>query len=102
MLDYVDDTAWRWRLTDEQGAVLAQHDVRLDRTSTEFRLLTDLYRNLWLLDADPARRLRSERELLSRVGAYTAAEVLGPAGQAIAQLAPVTVRVTVPPAAAGV
>jgi CHAT domain len=102
MLDFADNAAWHWRLTDQAGTLVAQHDVQLDRTSTEFRLLTDLYRNLWLLEADPARRPRSERELLNRVGAYTASEVFGPAGQAIAQRAPVTVRVIVPPAAVGV
>jgi tetratricopeptide (TPR) repeat protein len=101
VLDYQDDGAWRWRLSDADGTVLARNQVRLDRGSTEFRLLTDLYRNLWRLEADPARRPRSEQDLLSRVGRYIAGQVLGPVQGAIAARAPVTVRVMVPPAAVG-
>ncbi len=101
VLDYQDDGAWRWRLSNAGGTVLARHQVRLDRASTEFRLLTDLYRNLWRLEADPARRARSEQDLLSRVGRYIAGQVLGPVQDAIAAQAPVTVRVIVPPAAVG-
>src|SRR5690242_10843393 len=101
VLDYQDDGAWRWQLSDADGTVLAEHEVRLDRGGTEFRLLTDLYRNLWRLEADPARRARSEQTLLSRVGRYIASQVFGPVHGAIAMRAPVTVRVAVPPAAVG-
>jgi tetratricopeptide (TPR) repeat protein len=102
LLGYQGEDAWQWQLRDQAGGLLAQHGVRLDQASAGFELATDLYRQLWLLDAEPVRRRRSERELLRRVGAYVAAEVLGPVGQVIASWAPVTVRVTVPSAAVGV
>jgi tetratricopeptide (TPR) repeat protein len=102
LLGYQGEDTWQWQLRDQAGGLLAQHGVRLDQANAGFQLATDLYRHLWLLDAEPARRRRSERELLGRVGAYVAAEVLGPVGQAIASRAPVTVRVTVPSAAVGV
>ena len=101
VLDYRDDGAWRWRLSDADGTVLARHEVRLDKQSTEFRLVTDLYRNLWRLEADPARRVRSEQDLLRRVGRYIAGPMLGPVQAAIEARAPVTVQVMVPPAAVG-
>ncbi len=101
VLDFTGQDAWRWQLTDQDGSLLARHDVRLDRNSAEFGLATDLYRNLWLLDAEPTRLRRSERELLARVGAYLAAEVLGSAGRAIAARVPVTIRVALPPPAVG-
>src|SRR5450631_1333144 len=99
VLDYQDDGAWHWQLSETDGRVLVRHEVRLDRKSTEFRLVTDLYRNLWRLEADPARRARSEQDLLRRVGRYIAGPVLGPAQAVIAARAPVTVQVMVPPAA---
>jgi len=99
VLDYQDDGAWHWQLSETDGRVLVRHEVRLDRKSTEFRLVTDLYRNLWRLEADPARRARSEQDLLHRVGRYIAGPVLGPAQAVIAARAPVTVQVMVPPAA---
>ena len=102
LLGYEGEDTWQWQLRDQAGGLLAQYGVRLDQASAGFQLATDLYRQLWLLDAEPARRRRSERELLGRVGTYVAAEVLGPVGQVIASWAPVTVRVTVPPAAVGV
>ena len=101
VLDYRDDGAWRWRLSDADGTVVARHEVRLDKQSTEFRLVTDLYRNLWRLEADPARRVRSEQDLLRRVGRYIAGPMLGPVQAAIEARAPVTVQVMVPPAAVG-
>ena len=101
VLDYQNDGVWCWQLSDADGTVLAEHEVRLDRGGTEFRLLTDLYRNLWRLEADPGRRARSEQTLLSRVGRYIAGQVFGPVHGAIAMRAPVTVRVAVPPAAVG-
>lgn len=102
LLGYQGENAWQWQLRDQAGGLLAQHGVRLDQANAGFQLATDLYRQLWLLDAEPARRRRSERELLGRVGAYVAAEVLGRVGQVIASRAPVTVRVTLPSAAVGV
>jgi hypothetical protein len=102
LLGYEGEDAWQWQLRDQADGLVAQHGVRLDQASAGFQLATDLYRQLWLVDAEPARRRRSEREVLGRVGAYVAAEVLGPVGQAIASRAPVTVRVTVPSAAVGV
>jgi tetratricopeptide (TPR) repeat protein len=99
--EYVSDTEWRWQLTDAAGTLLAHHDVSLDPACAEYALLTDPYQNLWRLDVHPAYRARSERNLLRKLGAYVAAEVLGSAGEFVLSCAPVTVRVIVPALSAG-
>ena len=39
---------WRWRLTDSNGAVLAEHEARLDAAAWEYTAFTDLDRYLRL------------------------------------------------------
>jgi hypothetical protein len=85
---------WRWLLVDERsGAVLADHQVDLDPRAAETAAFEDLYRFLrWR--AEPDRRVASETELVSRVGAWIGSAALGEkVGRAIVAAAPVTVRV---------
>src|SRR5260370_25874440 len=89
LLGYEGEDAWQWQLRDQADGLVAQHGVRLDQASAGFQLATDLYRQLWLGYARPPRRPRSEPEVLGRVGAYLAAEGLGPLGPAISPPAPV-------------
>lgn len=93
---FTSTASWTWRLTDDDGSLLAGQDVRLDPTSTDFSLLTDLYGNRWRLDEGPVRQRRSQTRQIEQVGNYTAAEVLGPAVSVIAARAPLTVRVNLP------
>ena len=91
---------WRWLLVDESSGVpLADHRVELDPRAAETDAFEDLYRYLrWR--ADPDRRVASEAELVSRVGAWIGSDVLGERiGRAIVAAAPVTVRVQVSDAA---
>lgn len=99
--NYVSESRWTWRLSDEGGTALAEHHVRLDPGSTDLSLLTDLYGNRWRLPQDPEQRVAEEQRLLARVGDYAAAQVLGDVGLAILERAPVTVRVSLPPTAEG-
>ncbi|MEO7196232.1 MAG: hypothetical protein ABIZ05_15710 [Pseudonocardiaceae bacterium] len=88
---------WRWLLVDESsGTPLADHRVELDPESAEVEAFAELYRFLrWR--ADPDRRVASEAELLSRIGAWIGSVALGERiGRAIVSAAPVTVRVQVP------
>jgi hypothetical protein len=88
---------WRWLLVNERsGEPLADHPVELDPETAEMEAFEDLYRFLrWR--ADPDRRVASEAELVSRVGAWLGSEALGEqVGRAIVAAAPVTVRVQVP------
>ncbi|MEU0557441.1 CHAT domain-containing protein [Dactylosporangium sp. NPDC006015] len=41
-VDVVGPTRWRWLLTDEAGAALADHQVDLDRDSAEYAALRDM------------------------------------------------------------
>ena len=67
---------WRWLLVDESSGVpLADHRVELDSGAAETEAFEDLYRYLrWR--ADPDRRVASEAELLSRMGAWLGSDVL--------------------------
>ena len=90
-------SSWRWVLTDaESGNPVADFAATLDRDAFEHAGFVDLYRFLrW--EADPGRRTASEVELVDRVGAWIGATILG--GQvaaAMAEYAPVTVRVELP------
>ena len=98
---FTSTASWTWRLTDDDGSLLAGHDVRLDPASTDFGLLADLYGNRWRLDEGPVRQRRSELRQIEQVGTYAAADVLGPAVPVIADRAPVAVRVSLPPEAVG-
>jgi tetratricopeptide (TPR) repeat protein len=93
-----DEAHWRWRLTDERGALLADHAVALDREAAEYQGFVDPYRFLrWY--ADPAGGLEGERALVERLGRWIGERVWGAVGDAIAERArraPVVVHVSVP------
>ena len=88
--EFTDADRWRWRLTDTEGALLADHEVSLDRTAPEyegFAKLDDYVR--W--KADPKNRLESESRLVAQVGHWIGEQVLGPLGPAMVKAAPVAV-----------
>lgn len=94
--EYTGPHRWRWLLTDEDtGQALADHRVDLNPRVDEYAAFTDLYRYLrW--NAVPDRRIESESEIVTRIGAWAGSEVLGEAiGRSIVDAAPVTVRVAV-------
>jgi hypothetical protein len=92
-----DRLGWRWRLTRESGAVLADHTVHLDPAAPELAAFEDLHGYL-RAHAHPDRRTAHETDLVARLGAWIGREVLGEGiGHAIVAAAPVTVRVEVPP-----
>src|SRR5262245_52344782 len=93
--EYGDAAHWRWRLTTEGGAFIADHLVALDTSVVEYQGFVDLHGFLWQR-ADPGRRLASEAELVDRVGRWLGEKVLGPIGPALVERSPVTVRVRVP------
>lgn len=100
VLDYTGLTGWRWRLTDPQGAFLADHQVVLDPTAWEFDAFTDLHRYLrW--NASPDRRIAHESELVAQVGDWITTHALGPDLAAALARARAAVRLEVPAAAAG-
>jgi tetratricopeptide (TPR) repeat protein len=98
VLDYVGPTQWRWRLTDDQGEVLADHPVELDADEWQLDAFTDLHR--YLRDnAAPDRRLANEAELVVQVGAWLAERAMGPVALELAR-ARGPVRLVVPAEAA--
>jgi tetratricopeptide (TPR) repeat protein len=96
--EVVEGRSWLWRLSGPGGELLAHHQVAVDPRSWEWYALTDLPRGIARL-ADPADRLGSEAALAERVGGWAAEHVLGPIGPYLAEAAPVTVSVVVPPQA---
>jgi hypothetical protein len=95
--DVQDTDHWRWRLTDQGGAFLADHAVALDPADPEYEGFVDLAG--FLRDrAVPDQRVASEQALVDRVGAWIGERVLGEAvGRAIVDESPVVVRVLLPP-----
>jgi CHAT domain len=86
---------WRWLLTDEAtGNSLADHEVTLDADAAEMAAFGDVYG--WVRSyAAPDRRAEDEARLIAGLGAWAGRELLGErVGAAIANAAPVTVRVT--------
>lgn len=99
-VEVADRHRWRWLLEDAgSGEPLADHQVALNPAARGVRAFEDLPRYLrWR--ADPDRRVESEAHLLTQVGAWLGARVLGErVGARIVERAPVTVRVRVPPEA---
>jgi tetratricopeptide (TPR) repeat protein len=98
-VDVTGPLRWRWLLRDEESQnPLADHQVRLDPASDEVARFGDLYgytRSYATMD----RRTQDETRFVTEAGAWAGRELLGESvGAAILAEAPVTVRVTVPPA----
>ncbi len=99
--EFNDANRWRWRLTDVDGAFLADHAVVLDRNESRYQALFNLPAYLWQHSA-PDRRDQDERRLMNEVGAWIGETVLGrDIGEKIVAhgFPPITVRVVVPRAA---
>jgi hypothetical protein len=94
-------TRWRWVLTESDGTVIADHRVRLDTESWQYKAFADLRQHLRLYAA-PDRPVTDEARIVAEVGTWMGAEVLGPIAAALDAIRPATVRVVVPaePAAA--
>ena len=97
--DFADLTRWQWVLADDAtGALLSDHEVRLDPGDWQFQAFGDLTGYLsW--HVTPDRRHEDEARIVGEVGAWIGSEVLGPIASALARNSPVTVRVVVPDAA---
>jgi hypothetical protein len=93
---------WRWRLTGSDGAFIAGHQVRLDKTAWQFEAFGDLHHYLsW--HVAPDRRGTDDARIVAEVGAWIADQVLGPIACELARRGRkrhVTVQVIVPAAAA--
>jgi hypothetical protein len=95
VLDYEGPTRWRWRLSEARGRYLADHEVRLDSSTSEFEAFCDLEKYLrWHSSIE--RRLEQESELLERIGGWIGEQVLGPVGTAILAHRPAVVRLRLP------
>jgi hypothetical protein len=97
---FTDIAHWRWRLTDTHGTFQADHQVALNQADPAYDTFTDLYGYL-RYHAAPDRLLEHEAEIVAWLGRWIGEQVLGPVGAAIVEYAPVTVRVGLPAAAAG-
>jgi hypothetical protein len=89
---------WRWRLTDADGAFLADQPVALDPADPKYQALFDLPAYLRHFSA-PDKRDQDERRLLQEVGAWIGETVLGSGiGEKILGhgFPPIVVRVVVP------
>ncbi len=93
--EFVDQSCWSWRLTDEGGEFIAAHRVLLDPSAAEYEGFVDLYRFVrW--HADPERRRESEQALVGNVARWIADHVWGAVGEEIARhamSAPVVVHI---------
>ncbi len=95
--DYSSPTRWRWQLDDQDGHVLADHEVDLDDDSLEYRAFVDLPGHL-----APYSFITPEDELLTSLGKWMGRVVFGPVATMLAEhLEPpaTAVRVLVPAAA---
>jgi tetratricopeptide (TPR) repeat protein len=98
----VDDSAplrWRWLLRDEEtGGPLADHQVTVDPAAVDAIRFADLY-DYTRSYAAPDRRADEQQRYMALAGEWAARELLGESvSAAIAQEAPVAVRVRVPEA----
>jgi tetratricopeptide (TPR) repeat protein len=93
--EFTGDDRWRWVLTGEGGAFLADHQVELDASRWEWEAFTGLQGYLRSHVA-PDRRLEQEAAVLAQVGAWAGEQILGPVGAALVDAAPAVVRVVVP------
>jgi tetratricopeptide (TPR) repeat protein len=90
-----DEARWRWVLTDAGGALVADHEVRLDPGCWQFEAFRDLLGYLdWHVAPDQA--VEDEARVVGEVGAWIGEQVLGPVAAALVRKRPATVRVIVP------
>jgi tetratricopeptide (TPR) repeat protein len=98
IVDFVDDTRWRWRLLDDTGAYLADHEVKLDPAASEYGGYCELYAFVhW--NAASWSKSGSEQTLIERVAKWIRSEVWGDIGTAmfrIAEQEPIVVEVILP------
>jgi tetratricopeptide (TPR) repeat protein len=82
-------------LTDATGAFIKDHEVRLNPSDWQFEAFTDLTGYLsW--HVAPDRRREDEARIVTEVGEWIGAQVLGPVAQALLKKRPATATVTVP------
>jgi hypothetical protein len=96
--DYQNAAWWRWVLTEADGRVLLDHEVRLDPGRSEFEAFADLAGYL-RMHVIPDRRAEDEARIIAEVGEWIGTQVFGPVAPIIAAAGPVTVRVIVPESA---
>jgi hypothetical protein len=94
--DFADLTRWRWVLVDEvTGALLADHEVRLDPGDWQFQAFSDLTGYMsW--HVAPDRRREDEARIVRETGNWIGSEVFGPVADALVTKRPTTVRVVAP------
>lgn len=72
LTDYLDPTRWRWVLSDDAGRFLADHDVRLDPASREYRGFVDLRAYL-----DYYAPIETVAAQLAALGAWVGEQIFG-------------------------
>ena len=93
---------WHWSLHEvdadgRRNRLLAEHDVRLNPADWQHAAWLDLHQYV-RVNAAPDRRREEEQRITAEVGAWIGANVFGPIGTKLVELAgdePVTVYVTV-------
>jgi tetratricopeptide (TPR) repeat protein len=101
--DYGGPSRWRWVLTDLSGAIIADHEVRVDERSWHYEAIADLQYYIASYAA-PDSYAEDEERIVAEVGQWAGSELFGPVAEALANAArkaPVTVRVVVPDGAEG-
>ena len=94
LTDYLDPTRWRWVLSDDAGRFLADHDVRLDPASREYRGFCDLRAYL-----DYYAPIETVAAQLAALGAWVGEQVFGGLRDALrrtCRLPATSVQVTLP------
>jgi len=89
---------WRWVLRDDTGAVIGDHEVRLDPTDPQLEAFRRLPRYL-RRSVSPDDPIGSEATLVADLGDWIGAQVLGPIGPLLVDHAPAVVELRLDPAA---
>ncbi|MEE9147381.1 MAG: NB-ARC domain-containing protein [Candidatus Tectomicrobia bacterium] len=93
--DYQDPWHWCWRLGDDQGNFLGDHEVHLSQSDWQYQAFLDLYDYIRLQVA-PDKRQEEEQRIVAALGAWLGEHVLGPLAEKIVADTPVTVHVVIP------
>jgi hypothetical protein len=83
-------------LTDSDGGVLSEYEVRLRETDWQFEAFADLSGHLFWKVAPDRIGGESEEHLVAEVGEWIGANVFGPIATTLVENCPATVTVTVP------